>query len=1159
MKPRMATNSSESKPTNDSTNSVVNNPSASRRRSTGGGVVWFCVLGILSFLAYHYFLGQADSKLTREIRTRIQTLLPEYHVSLDSATLQSGESITLNGLCLLKKVDHQYREVLRAERVVCNGPLDWLGLVQGQVPVQNVVADGVQVSLWPMPDGTWCLPKPTGKMKLNSLFPTINIRSGLIRLGHETGATSQELIFHDLNAFASLMPIAPDSESSLPVVLGLQAQVKSSHFQNLGLSASVDETGQNWRLKGELINLDFSPRVAAQIPSCLQVYFKSVEGLSVRASTKFEISHINQHLDFNVYTTAEGGQWQHPQLSYPLDKISGELFLKNDDLRVRNIKALCGSSSVTASIDMQGLRMPAPMTAMVEVSNLELDHRLFQSLPPQMQEMWNRFEARGHVDAKATVRFDGSAWHPYIEVLTEDLSVNAEFFPYPLTKIGGKIIYNDGHLIAQNMVASAGEQTLSGSLELTKASPKWLMDFQFSSDGPITIDKNLLNALTPRTQSVPSGFQSFVDSLHPNGTVHLKHARFQRSLDDPTRINRTLELIFSECSLKYDQFRYPIDNVHGEITVDNDRIIVRDFIGRNDATRIKAYGLCQLDAGQLDSVDLVFDTYDLSMDEELRNALSKGVQSLWDEIQPVGMMGHAKVEMVKRSRNDPLDVRVEMKKDSVKDEGVGRSLAFRPRSLPYSINDVSCHVAYSPGRIDILSLTGTHDASRLHAEGHYRIYTDGSWDGTILWIPSTRFLVDQTLLACLPPYLRDPLLRLDFRGPVSISGSTFVSSPKSPQESVVKSWDIDLEIEDGRLGGGGIASGMRGTISMAGENTNSGPMAYGTLEFDALAVKGIPVIGLTGPFALTNQDLLFGREAVVWQERYVIQKQAALEKNRTDDVSLAVAYSGRSGTDAENVSQASFRNAIHNRLDARFVKLSQTSLGQKSMVRKGNLVDGPALDVTAHDVTAETLSGKLFVSGIEPLDGRRARYQVRLVEANLKDCLLDLGEPNPQTNGNLWMQCDLTGSFTNLSSMEGKGNVWLRNANLYQLPIMIRLFNLLSVRPDQSAFDAVDISFGIDGDRIPIEKLSLDGNLVSLTGTGWVNMRRALYLNLDANVSRRTIVGAVMRPLQGDYPSNLFRIEVTGTTTDPIVRSNVALMGQTPRSNLLEMGGASSR
>ena len=1155
----MATNSPPVEPINDLTDSTVNAPSASRRRSTSGGIVWFCVIGILSFLGYHYFLGQADSKLTKEIRTRLQTLLPDFHVSLDNATLQVGESITLNGLLLLKRVDHQYREVLRAERVTCNGPLDWLGLAQGQVPIQNVVADGVQVSIWPLADGTWCLPKPTGKMKLNSQFPTVNIRSGLIRLGHEIGSSSQELIFHDLRGVASLLPISPDANSVPPIVLGIQAQVKSSHFQSLGFSASVDESGQNWRFKGELINLDFSPRVASQIPSCLQSYFKSVEGLSVRASTKFELSYINQNLDYNVYTKAEGGQWQHPQLSYPLDKVSGELFLKNNDLRVRNVKALCGSSSLTASIDMQGLKMPSPMTAMIEINDLELDHRLFQSLPTQMQEMWNRFQARGHVDAKATVRFDGANWHPYVEVLTEDLSVNAEFFPYPLTNIGGKIIYNDGHLIAKNMVASAGDQSLSGSLELIKASPKWLMDFQFSSDGPIAIDKNLLTALTPRNQSNPSGFQKFVDSLHANGTVHLKHARFQRSADDPTRINRSLELIFSECSIKYDQFRYPIDNVHGEITVDNDRIIVRDFIGRNDATRIKAYGLCQLDVGQLDSVDLVFDTYDLSMDEELRNALTKGVQSLWDEIQPVGMMGHAKVEMVKRSQNEPLDVRVEMKKDSVKDEGVGRSLAFRPRSLPYSINDVSCHVAYSPGRIDILSLTGTHDASRLNAEGHYRIYTDGSWDGTILWIPSTRFLVDQTLLACLPPYLRDPLLRLDFRGPVSISGSTFVSSPKNPNESVVRSWDIDLEIEDGRLGGGGIASGMRGTISMAGENTASGPMAYGTLEFDALAVKGIPVIGLTGPFALTNQDLLFGREAVSWQEKYVIQKQAALEKLIQNDVSLAVAYSDKTGIEKGSVSQASFRNTIHNRLDARFVKLSQSSLGQKSLVKKGNLVDGPELDVTAHDVTAETLSGKLYVSGVEPLDGRRARYRVRLVEANLKDCLLDLGEPNPQTNGNLWVQCDLAGSFTNMSSLEGNGNVWLRNANLYQLPIMIRLFNLLSVRPDQSAFDAVDIHFGIDGDRIPIHDLSLDGNLVSLRGSGWVNMRRALHLNLDANVSRRTIVGAVMRPLQGEYPSNLFRIEVSGTTTDPIVRSNVALMGQMQRPNALEMGGASSR
>ncbi len=173
--------------------------------------VWIALLGVLAFFGYHYFLGQADSKLTTEIRNRIQSLLPDYHVALDSASLQAGESITLNGLQLLKRVDRQFREVLRVERVTCNGPLDWLGLVQGQVPIQSVTADGVQISIWPLADGTWCLPKPTGKMRLNSQFPTVNIRSGLIRLGHELGSQSQELIFHDLNGLASLLPINANS------------------------------------------------------------------------------------------------------------------------------------------------------------------------------------------------------------------------------------------------------------------------------------------------------------------------------------------------------------------------------------------------------------------------------------------------------------------------------------------------------------------------------------------------------------------------------------------------------------------------------------------------------------------------------------------------------------------------------------------------------------------------------------------------------------------------------------------------------------------------------------------------------------------------------------------------------------------------------------
>jgi hypothetical protein len=184
----------------------------------------------------------------------------------------------------------------------------------------------------------------------------------------------------------------------------------------------------------------------------------------------------------------------------------------------------------------------------------------------------------------------------------------------------------------------------------------------------------------------------------------------------------------------------------------------------------------------------------------------------------------------------------------------------------------------------------------------------------------------------------------------------------------------------------------------------------------------------------------------------------------------------------------------------------------------------------------------MFISGIEPLDGKRAKYRLRLVDSHLKDCLLDLGESNVQTNGRLWVQCTVEGSITNMSSIGGSGNAWLREASLYELPAMIKLFQVLAVRPEQGAFDAADIRFSIDGERFPIHELQLDGNLVSVRGSGWVNMRRELQLSLTANASRRTLVGAMMRPLAPSDSANLLRIEVTGTASAPNITRAGPLM-----------------
>ncbi len=130
------------------------------------------------------------------------------------------------------------------------------------------------------------------------------------------------------------------------------------------------------------------------------------------------------------------------------------------------------------------------------------------------------------------------------------------------------------------------------------------------------------------------------------------------------------------------------------------------------------------------------------------------------------------------------------------------------------------------------------------------------------WLPQSRVIVDQSLLAALPEKLRQPLVTLDFRGPVNVGGWTYFMTDAKGGQPYAQSWDLDLDIEEGRLRGGSIASGIRGTVQLKGEMTPRGPMVVGHFGIDSMAIRSIPVMDLRGKFAIDGEKLLFGREAV---------------------------------------------------------------------------------------------------------------------------------------------------------------------------------------------------------------------------------------------------------------------------------------------------------
>ncbi len=1103
-------------------------------------LVWILLFAILGLWCYFSLIGRVDSKLTNEILKHIRKEFPSHFVSIDRAHFQPGQSITIEGIRIAKPTDQGLRDVFRCGRIVCYGPIEMIGLVQGQLPVQNVVTDDVELCVWPLSDGRFSIQELSSPTPLSPNFPTITVRSGLIRVGVETGRVEQEVILHDLRAHAELAPRILDGQI-MPLSANISASVSSSYFNKATIRTAINEDKSSWRAEGNVTKLAYSQRLAGQLPLRLQQHLVHAAGFSGELDASFAARSEKGSITYEARAVIADGRLMHPLVPYPLESISGEVFFKNGLMQLRKVRAASGQTSVAVACDLHGYAVGSPLAATITVKDLSLDQRLYQALPASIQEAWQKLGVSGLVDAQATLGFDGTRWTPQVRVRANNAGLEPDFFPYPIRNIRGDFVYQNDTIVAESLTGTAAGQKISGALILSRAQPRWLMDLKLAADGPIAIDETLLKSFSPRG-APESSFQKFVLSLHPTGTVHLKQGHFQRLANKPDSISRSLELTFSECAIKYDGFRYPIDGINGDATVDNERLILKDFIGRNDGAKIKGRGVCQGHNANLESVELFFDGYDVSLDEELQHALPKNVRGLWDQLQPSGVLDQVTMKVSRKHLNDPIDLRVEITEFGEAESRAGGAVSIRPVSLPYQVNDVECNIVYRPGRIDIHSFFGKHETSKLQTEGQCSLHSDGTWDGRLTWLHRTRLLVDQSLLSCLPSYLKDPLVKLDFRGPVSISGTTRVSSPPTPSDSIVREWDLDLQIEDGTLGGGGIASGIRGSLALAGENTPSGPVAFGSLDLDALSIKEIAVTRVEGPFAFNRQELLFGRDVATWQQKNHLRPPT--RKSKDSSVVSAVYQAPVVGATNNVLAQASYRGSVREALSNRIDSMGRNAAPSPT---NPNAVRSPEdvvpLDVVESDIRARTLSGTVFVSGVESLDGQqRSKYRLRLVAADLQGFLVDLGETNTQAKGELSIQCDLQGALTNTASLEGQGKAWLRKANLYELPAMIRLFRLLSVSPGQGAFDSADIQFGIDGDRLPIRELVLDGDIVSMRGSGWVNMRRELHLDLFAHVGRRSLVGSIFRPLSSSKAATLWQIEVNGTTANLQIRRPISLM-----------------
>ncbi len=186
-------------------------------------------------------------------------------------------------------------------------------------------------------------------------------------------------------------------------------------------------------------------------------------------------------------------------------------------------------------------------------------------------------------------------------------------------------------------------------------------------------------------------------------------------------------------------------------------------------------------------------------------------------------------------------------------------------------------------------------------------------------------------------------------------------------------------------------------------------------------------------------------------------------------------------------------------------------------------------------LTAKIFGGTVTADAIVQLEKESAfRLQSQLSGGDLNQFAREMMSGRQKLGGRISASLDLQGTAAGTHTFRGGGNVRLRDADVFELPQMVAMLKVLSVRvPNRAAFTTGDVNYRISGSHIYFNQINLKGDAISLLGKGEADLDRKIKLNFFAVVGRDRLQIPLIRPLLMEASRQTMEIRVDGTVDDP--------------------------
>jgi hypothetical protein len=750
-----------------------------------------------------------------------------------------------------------------------------------------------------------------------------------------------------------------------------------------------------------------------------------------------------------------------------------------------------------------------------------------------------------------------------------DGQITNPVLPFPLEKLCGELRADNDNIEVRKLSAENGATKVSVDGKLSGREAGYPGKFEISLSNLIC-DARLRSRLA-------AGFARLYDDHHPRGDVDM-HCFVVHDADGKWRPEELLATA-KDCSIIHEAFPYPVEHANGTIRQEGRNLII-EASGLASGRPITVSGIVE-NPGPNANLTLDINVADVPFDETFLRALKPDLQNTFRRMQLTGTMSG--VVHLTKAPKQPLVPTI----DATLRNG---SVAWD--SFPYRIEGLSGRLtALGTALWKFTDLKGKHGTAPLSANGSF---TKGQGPGQLkLQISAERAPLDESLFRALPVRLKQLWREFSPTGTIDVTTeiSLITGQPvdiRLPRLELtngsiqLKSLPYQLDEVKGSFQFGPNEKGQP-TINIASFTGKHGDFSAALKGYQRCEEEGKWVAHIdefTINNLVPNVEFLKSLARMPGVQQFfanldpfqALRLEGVMELRGTgmegDPISAAWDVDTffnnstiRTGLDFRDLkgmvrSRGSWDGEVAkiegmvNFESARILDYVLNDIRGPFRVEKGTLMFGAADVERVRPPNAldprEKLVAKLF-GGTVTLDGmatltNEPKYQVQM---NFNNMLLQqfaaLHAPKQRDlRGVVNGRINLKGKGSSTKNVKGDGILQISDAALLNVPVMLEMYNQLSLARKDSMFDFALFKFTVHDALFDFNQIVLDSETLKFRGYGQVAFNSDVQLQFISELGRNQVPIPLLHELLGEATRGWVGVEVSGKLDRPRTKTIAA-------------------